>query len=442
MIGVNARDLATFRIDRDGQLEARRAGSARPRRRRGERNRVARAGRRRRARRRRRDPRRLDAHARAGPGREARRAPLAAARQGLRADARGGRGRRGRGGRGHGRLRPRRGEPASRARRFFRCPTPCCPSRWSSARPRATRDLVQLYPREEGKVRGRDAVLLRDGEEVARVVDLPWQEEDPSHLERARGVDGTRDARGRARTRRTSGDAIDSRSPVGRGRELEPRGLAGDQGSRPHPRLRRGCTVTTGHVRGVRRPLRSGDADPRARRARARVGRRRVADPAFREELDRLGERYVGRPSPLYEAERFAPAGRRILLKREDLNHTGAHKINNALGQILLARAARQAAHRRRDRRRASTALRRRRSARVSGSSASCTWAPRTCAGSIRTSSACGCSAPRYAPVEFGTKTLKEATSEAIRDWIANVETTYYLIGSVRRPAPVPEHRA
>ena len=61
------------------------------------------------------------------------------------------------------------------------------------------------------------------------------------------------------------------------------------------------------------------------------------ADPAFRAELDRLGERYVGRPSPLYETERFAPAGRRIVLKREDLNHTGAHKINNALGQILLA---------------------------------------------------------------------------------------------------------
>ena len=61
-------------------------------------------------------------------------------------------------------------------------------------------------------------------------------------------------------------------------------------------------------------------------------------DPAFRAELDRLGERYVGRPTPLYETERFAPEGRRIVLKREDLNHTGAHKINNALGQTLLTR--------------------------------------------------------------------------------------------------------
>ena len=61
------------------------------------------------------------------------------------------------------------------------------------------------------------------------------------------------------------------------------------------------------------------------------------ADPSFREQLDLLGHRYVGRPSPIYETERFAPQGRRIVLKREDLNHTGAHKINNALGQILLA---------------------------------------------------------------------------------------------------------
>ena len=61
------------------------------------------------------------------------------------------------------------------------------------------------------------------------------------------------------------------------------------------------------------------------------------ADPAFRAELEALGERYVGRPSPLYETVRFAPSDRRIVLKREDLNHTGAHKINNALGQILLA---------------------------------------------------------------------------------------------------------
>ena len=60
-------------------------------------------------------------------------------------------------------------------------------------------------------------------------------------------------------------------------------------------------------------------------------------DPSFRAELGGLGAHYVGRPSPLYETQRFAPVGRRIVLKREDLNHTGAHKINNALGQSLLA---------------------------------------------------------------------------------------------------------
>ena len=57
-----------------------------------------------------------------------------------------------------------------------------------------------------------------------------------------------------------------------------------------------------------------------------------TVDSAYRAELDALGAHYVGRPSPLYETERFTPPGRRIVLKREDLNHTGAHKINNALG--------------------------------------------------------------------------------------------------------------
>ena len=119
-----------------------------------------------------------------------------------------------------------------------------------------------------------------------------------------------------------------------------------------------------------------------------------TADPAFRDELDRLGACYVGRPSPLYETERFAPPGRRIVLKREDLNHTGAHKINNALGQILLAS--------RLGKRRivAETGAGQHGVATATvcarfGLDASCTWAPRTCAGSIRTSSGCGCSAPR-----------------------------------------------
>jgi tryptophan synthase beta chain len=162
-----------------------------------------------------------------------------------------------------------------------------------------------------------------------------------------------------------------------------------------------------------------------------------LADPSFRDELERLGAHYVGRPSPLYETERFAPPGRRIVLKREDLNHTGAHKINNAVGQIVLAQ--RLGKHR---------------------------IVAETGAGQhgVATATVCarfGLECVVYmgaedmrrqhpnvermrllgadvSPVEFGTRTLKEATSEAIRDWIANVETTYYLIGSCVGPAPYP----
>ncbi|HEU5207539.1 MAG TPA: tryptophan synthase subunit beta [Gaiellaceae bacterium] len=161
------------------------------------------------------------------------------------------------------------------------------------------------------------------------------------------------------------------------------------------------------------------------------------SDPSFRTELDALGARYVGRPSPLYETTRFAPPGRRVVLKREDLNHTGAHKINNALGQILLA--SRLGKHR---------------------------IVAETGAGQHGVATATVCArfglecvvymgaedmrrqhpnvermrllGAEVRAVEFGTKTLKEATSEAIRDWIANVETTYYLIGSCVGPAPYP----
>jgi tryptophan synthase beta chain len=160
-------------------------------------------------------------------------------------------------------------------------------------------------------------------------------------------------------------------------------------------------------------------------------------DASFRDELDRLGERYVGRPTPLYEAERFAPADRRIVLKREDLNHTGAHKINNALGQILLA-----------------SRLGKRRIVAETGAGQHGVATATVCA---RSGFECvvymGAEDMRrqhpnvermrllgaeVRSVEFGKKTLKEATSEAIRDWIANVETTYYLIGSCVGPAPYP----
>ena len=161
------------------------------------------------------------------------------------------------------------------------------------------------------------------------------------------------------------------------------------------------------------------------------------SDPAYLAELDDLGRTSVGRPSPLTRAERFAP-GKRLYLKREDLNHTGAHKINNALGQVVLARR-----------------LGKRRIIAETG------------AGQHGVATATACArfgldcvvymgsedmrrqAPNVErmqllgavvePVELGTRTLKEATSAAIRDWITNVETTHYVIGSCVGPAPYPE---
>ena len=160
-------------------------------------------------------------------------------------------------------------------------------------------------------------------------------------------------------------------------------------------------------------------------------------DDSFRAELHELLTNYAGRPTPLTRVERFAP-DQRMYLKREDLMHTGAHKVNNALGQALIAK--RLGKHR---------------------------IIAETGAGQHGVATATVCArfglecivymgsedirrqAPNVErmkllgaevrPVEFGTRTLKEATSEAIRDWIANVETTHYIIGSVVGPAPYPE---
>jgi tryptophan synthase beta chain len=160
-------------------------------------------------------------------------------------------------------------------------------------------------------------------------------------------------------------------------------------------------------------------------------------DDSFREELDRLGREYAGRPTPLTLAERFAP-GKRLYLKREDLLHTGAHKLNNALGQALLAQR-----------------LDKHRIVAETGAGQHGVAAATVCA---RFGFECvvymGAEDMRrqrpnvermrllgaeVRPVEFGTRTLKEATSEAIRDWIGTVETTHYLIGSCVGPAPYPE---
>jgi tryptophan synthase beta chain len=160
-------------------------------------------------------------------------------------------------------------------------------------------------------------------------------------------------------------------------------------------------------------------------------------DPTFRAELDELGRTFVGRPTPLYRTDRLWEE-RRLYLKREDLCHTGAHKINNAVGQALLA-----------DR------LGKKRIVAETGAGQHGVAAATVCA---RFGFECvvymgaedmdrqrpnvermGLLGAEVRPVEFGTKTLKEATSEAIRDWITNVETTHYLIGSCVGPHPYPE---
>jgi len=160
-------------------------------------------------------------------------------------------------------------------------------------------------------------------------------------------------------------------------------------------------------------------------------------DPGFWAELDALERSFVGRPTPITIAERLVP-GRRLYLKREDLCHTGAHKINNAVGQALVA-----------------TRLGKRRIVAETGAGQHGVATATVCArfglecvvymGSedmrrqrpnVERMHLLGA---EVRPVEFGTKTLKEALSEAIRDWITNVETTYYLIGTCAGPHPYPD---
>ncbi|MCC6223241.1 MAG: tryptophan synthase subunit beta [Thermoleophilia bacterium] len=159
-------------------------------------------------------------------------------------------------------------------------------------------------------------------------------------------------------------------------------------------------------------------------------------DTGYWAELDGLLRTFAGRPTPLYLAERLAP-GRRLYLKREDLCHTGAHKINNALGQALLA-----------------VRLGKRRVVAETGAGQHGVATATVCARfglqcvvymgaedirrqhpNVERMRLLGA---RVEPVELGTRTLKEAMSEAIRDWITNVETTYYLIGSCAGPHPYP----
>ncbi len=168
--------------------------------------------------------------------------------------------------------------------------------------------------------------------------------------------------------------------------------------------------------------------------------RRAQKDPAFKAEMDDLWTHYVGRPSPLYFAERLTEhfGGAKIYFKRDELNHTGAHKINNCLGQVLLAR------------RMGKTRI-----------------IAETGAGQHGVATATICArfglecvvfmgetdverqkpnvfrmrllGAKIVPVSSGTGTLKDAMNEALRDWVTNVDNTFYCIGTVAGPHPYPE---
>jgi tryptophan synthase beta chain len=161
-------------------------------------------------------------------------------------------------------------------------------------------------------------------------------------------------------------------------------------------------------------------------------------DPQFWAELDELLRNYVGRPTPITAAPRLsAQVGGQILLKREDLNHTGAHKINNTLGQVLLARRMNKG--------------------RIIAETGAGQHGVATATVCARFGLECvvymgeedmrrqrlnvyrmELMGATVVPVTSGTRTLKDATNEALRDWVTNVTTTHYIIGSVVGPDPFP----
>jgi tryptophan synthase beta chain len=161
-------------------------------------------------------------------------------------------------------------------------------------------------------------------------------------------------------------------------------------------------------------------------------------DPGFWEQFESLLAEFVGRPSPMSEAPRLSEVvGARVLLKREDLNHTGAHKINNTIGQALLA-----------------LRMGKRRIIAETGAGqhgvATATVCARFGLECVVYMGAEDVARQRLnvyrmellgatvVPVESGTRTLKDATNEALRDWVTNVPTTHYIIGSVVGPDPYP----
>src|SRR5512143_2333319 len=161
-------------------------------------------------------------------------------------------------------------------------------------------------------------------------------------------------------------------------------------------------------------------------------------DEAFRERLARLHRDFIGRPTPLYLAERLSErVGARVYLKREDLCHTGAHKINNALGQALLAQ------------RMGKTRIIAETGAGQHGvaTAAACALLGLRCDVYMGTDDMqrqalnvfrMELMGARVLPVHAGSRTLKDAINEAMRDWVTNVADTHYLLGSVLGPHPYP----
>jgi tryptophan synthase beta chain len=163
------------------------------------------------------------------------------------------------------------------------------------------------------------------------------------------------------------------------------------------------------------------------------------ADPAFTEEFERYLEHYVGRPSPLYFAERLTRrfGGAQIYFKRDELNHTGAHKINNTLGQILLARRmgkkriiAETGAGQHGVATATVCALFGLKCIVYMGETDIARQAPNVFRMKLL--------GAEVRPVTAGTRTLKDAMNEALRDWVSNVRDTYYLIGTAAGPHPYP----
>jgi len=167
--------------------------------------------------------------------------------------------------------------------------------------------------------------------------------------------------------------------------------------------------------------------------------KRIFADPAYRAELDDLLENYAGRPTPLTFAARLTKqlAGARIYLKREDLAHTGAHKINNVLGQTLLARymgKKRIIAETGAGQHGVAAAT----AAALLGLECEVYMGTEDMRRQSLNVFRMELLGARCIPVESGSRTLKDAINEAMRDWVANVESTYYCIGSVMGPHPYP----